>query len=159
MRSFYSVAVIALAVAIGGCGTAPKRPAFNGSDQVQQFDAQAIVGTWNVTVLNALEGEQVSSVVYTYKSDGSWQASVKQVASGMEILAEGVGRWEVSGEQIIGTVDDVQVVSDNPLVKLMSGLMKTAVKKSSGSMNPYEISDSQMIWVTDDGQAMQLDRL
>ncbi len=151
--------IVIATVFLAGCGTPPKRPAFTAADNVQGFEAADIVGNWQVTILNALEGEQASSVIYTYESSGAWIVEVKQNASGMDMQVDGVGRWTVEGESLVVVVDDVQVNSSNSLVKLMSGMMKGVVEKSSGNINPYEISDNQMIWLTEHGQALQLDRI
>jgi len=158
MQKLIAALTVAVVAITAGCGTPPKRPAFEAQDQVQQFDASDIVGEWDVTILNALEGEQVSSVVYTYEADGRWLSTVKQNASGLDLLAEGVGRWEAREEELFITMDDVQIISDNPLVKMMSGMMKGFIEKSAGSVNPYEITDNRMVWLTEHGQALQLDR-
>lgn len=158
MNKRLGIVFISSAVALAGCMTAPKRPDFSAPDQVQQIDPQAIVGTWNVTVLNALEGEQVDSAVYTYNADGSWLSAVSNDASGFAMEAKGVGRWEVRGEEVFVTMDDVEIISDNPMAKLIGGMMKGMIEKTAGSINPYEMTSDRMVWLTDDNQALQFDR-
>ncbi len=159
MNKRLGIIFISSAVALTGCMTAPKRPDFSAPDQVQQIDPQAVVGTWNVTVLNALEGEQVDSAVYTYEADGSWLSTVSNDAAGFAMEAKGIGRWLVRGEEVVVTMDDIEIISDSPLAKLLGGMMKGIIKKSAGSINPYEITPDRMVWLTDENQALQFDRM
>jgi len=97
MKSLIAVLSISLTVTIAGCGTmsTPTRPAYDAPDLVQAFDSADIVGTWKVTVLNPLEGEQVSSLVYTYEADGKWLFQVEQNTAQLEMVIEGYGSWEI----------------------------------------------------------------
>lgn len=159
MNRMLGLIFVSATVALSGCITTPKRPDFSAPDQVQLFDSQAIVGSWNVTVLNALEGEQVDSAVYTYNSDGSWLSTVSNDAAGFAMEAKGIGRWEARGEEVFMTMDDVEIISDNPMAKLIGGMMKGMIEKMAGSVNPYEITADRMVWFTDDKQALQFDRM
>lgn len=159
MNKRLAIVVVSAAALLSACMTAPKRPDFSAPDQIQQFDPQAIVGTWNVTALNGLEGEQMDSAVYTYSADGSWLSVVRHDASGFAMEAKGIGRWEVRGEEVFVTMDDVELISDNPMAKLIGGMLKSMIEKMAGSANPYEITHERMVWITDDKQALQFDRM
>ncbi len=146
-------------VLIISCGSTPERPEFTATDQVRQFDPQSIVGKWNATILNALEGEQLDSAQYTFDEDGTWSSLVQNTSSGINIGVAGSGKWVVQGEEVIMTVEDTSIISSNPLAKAMGGMMKRVVEKTTGRINPYEISVDRIVWVSEHDQAMQLDRI
>jgi len=143
------------------CASAPKMQPYAEPDNVGTINPGDIVGEWRAKVINsgaASDDQPVTS--YTFQEDGTWLATVKSGAeSGIDFEMEGNGTWTIEGEMLRSVVKEVRNVSDNTLSNIMTGIIRKGMEKNTNAVNPYSVTANQIIWVAENGTAMQLDRM
>lgn len=156
----WSLFLLAVIYFTTSCGTAPKRPAYNGSDTVGALESAPFVGNWKYTILNpSVEQERNFNATYRFNPDGSFTANA-EVTSDFPMKMESVGTWKVDGEMFVLSVEDIKETSGNEIAALALSFTKGWMQKQSGAMNPYSISSNQIVMVSPEhGSALQLDRL
>jgi len=154
--------VLLLSLGLAACASSPpKRTPYSGPDNVGAADPSALIGIWSGRVLNPIEGENedIESAVYSYAQDGSWTAKVVSNGNrGFPFEMRGVGVWSAEGDMYNIQVQDVEFISDNPAMKLMSKILSKQFRKQSGNSNPYEISANRIVMVSEHQQAIELTR-
>lgn len=160
-RTLASIAVaVTLFAGLFACAsTPPSRTLYTGVDRVDIVTVQNLVGNWSARILNPLEGEQLDSARYSFENNGVWTGQVTSSKNDMMIEMQSVGKWRIEGSEILTTIDDTKVVTDNAIARIMSSFLESAIKKSTGRVNPYEITANRIVWVSEHGQALELTRL
>jgi len=159
-----SLAVTAACVVfLSACGTPPKRAPYEGPDQVGAINASDFVGQWDGRILNPIADENDNTLVYEFISDGTFKTTMipggQQQAALGDMRFEGAGTWQAQGEQLFTKTNSVAEVTGNSYGKIMQSIVNSFVSKQSGSVNPYEVSTNQIIFVHEDtGSATLLRR-
>ena len=150
-------------IALSACSFSgpPKREVYTGKDQVGQISKDMIVGNWEVTILNPIEGEQADyKPIAHYSADGTLTMDAKFDTGGMgEMALEVSGTWQIEGDKITQVAKDVREKSGGSMammVKLFKGMM---LRNGNANLNVYEASASRLLMVSDDGQAQELNRV
>ena len=148
-----------LTLVITGCGSSQERPKYNEPDTVGAVSADAFVGTWRYTVLNpAVPEENDIQTVYTFNADGTFVGLSKPKEITME--TKSTGTWKVAGDSLIISVEKIEELSGDPIASLAVAITKGLIRKQTGTMNPYAISQNQIvISSTQNDMAIRLDRI
>lgn len=153
------VLLCAFSLGLTACGTtSPKPEPYSGPDEVGTPNASDIVGDWRVSFVNqGLESE--AEYFYTFTEDGQWLSRVRSLPdSAINYEMEGTGTWQIQGQMVSVNVQEIVDVSGNNISKIMTKLIKSNMRKTS-TANPYSVSQNQIIWVAENGVAIQLDRI
>lgn len=162
LRHLSIVLLAAIFAICSSCGSPPKRPAYEGADNVGAIDASIFPGTWRQTILNPVEGEETADVVISFTADGQAKVVSKAVGDdGYQIgNFEGIGTWKVVGDTVVMDMKDMKETSGNQIAGLALIVMKGMMKKTSGSANPMEMNRNMIIWSYENSdQVIRLDRI
>ncbi len=137
----------------------PKRTAYTGADTVDTVDPSMFLGTWDVRILNPIEGEEDYSMVITYKEDGTMEANSEGGQEGMRMAFRMLGRWTIEGDVINQTMESIEETSGNSMAAFLKPILNSNKKNASGSANVYDSSADRLILVSvEQGQAQELTR-
>ena len=90
------------------------RPEYTGEDTVGAVDADSLVGTWQVAVVNKAEIEPGIDVVMRLNSDGSFGADAKYDFGGLgKYDLDIAGTWVVDDEMVTLITESVEETSGN----------------------------------------------
>lgn len=155
--------VLLVVMALSACVSTspPKREVYTGKDQVGQINKDMIMGDWEVTILNPIEGEQGEfKPVAHYSPDGSLLMDAKFNSGGVgDIELEVIGTWAVEGDTVKQVATDIREKSGGAVgmvLKLFKGMV---LKNSNAVFNVYEASANRLLVVSDDGQAQEFNRV
>lgn len=155
-------AVLLVTIALSACMSMgePKRDAYTGKDQVGQITKDMIIGDWEITILNPIEGEQREVKAKThYMADGSLTVDAA-FESGMGVVElEVIGNWTIEGDKIKQVATDVREKSESSIGILIKVFKKLMLKNNNTELNLYEASANRLLIVADDGQAQEYHRL
>lgn len=155
-------AVLLVTIALSACMSMgePKRDAYTGKDQVGQITKDMIIGDWEITILNPIEGEQREVKANThYMADGSLTVDAA-FESGMGVVElEVIGNWTIEGDKIKQVATDVREKSESSIGILIKVFKKLMLKNNNTELNVYEASANRLLIVADDGQAQEYHRL
>lgn len=155
-------AVLLVTIALSACmsmGT-PKRDVYTGKDQVGQITKDMIIGDWEITILNPIEGEQheIKPVAH-YMSDGSLTVDA-EFESGMGVVElEVIGNWTIEGDRVKQVATDVREKTESSIgimIKAFKGLM---LRNNNTVLNLYEASANRLLVVSEEGEAQEFNRL
>lgn len=101
---------------------------------------------------------------YELKNDGSISAKLLPPPSQSEQLGpmefRGTGSWQTLGDVVVLKHENIEEVTGNKMGGFMAKVINRFANKSSGEINPYDVSDNRMIWVHNDtGEARLFERL
>jgi len=152
-------------VLISGCATTktPQRAIYNGVDAIDTVDPQQLVGVWDVTPLNPLDGQLSQSTRIHYKADGSlvgrleWKDDERAEFGDMTF---GVfGTWRIEAGAVVH--DDIRMLerSGSEIGDLISSVINNSERNLAGSADIQQLSATRVIMLGTDGAAMQYDRV
>jgi len=146
------------------CGAPPERQPYQGEDRVGAVSPEQFVGNWNVRILNPIADEDKGTIRYSMSSTGAFVSTVVPPNEQAEALGpmqfKGTGIWRIDGDRVYSQIDSFEETTGNPYGGLMKAFMNTFKSRMSGTVNPYEVSQNRMIFVSDDGgQATLLERM
>lgn len=150
---------------VAGCATfspPPPRPAYTGTDIVDQIDPASLVGSWKMRVLNPRPDEKLPDQTIQINADGTAVARLTNMPEmeEMGLEFESSSNWEVSGDIITTSNVSVKEVSGNSLGSLMTSIANTQSRKMSGSANVMEASSDRMVWAwSEDGTVVEYVRV
>lgn len=160
----YAVVFVGSLVLIG-CATPsqPQRTAYSGTDNVDTVSSAMMVGKWNVSILNPIEGEEtIKEVKVNYLADGTvTMTTLSQTSSGPmgTVALEMAGSWKIEGDNVWQQLDSIKETSGNTMAKFLVGMMGNFKHKFSGTANVYEASSNRLVLVSEEGQAQELIRI
>jgi len=151
--------ISALLLTASGCGTTPpKRNAYPGSDLVTSVNKNALVGTWQATILNPLEFETDISTVITLNADSTFLSKTDvppKYDGDPGVSMESSGRWQVADGTLM--YSDVKIekseikkpddVGDDPQSQALweqatGGLMQFAANATTSYLNNQNAEDN-----------------
>ena len=115
-----------LAACAGVGGPPPKRPPVQVTDQVQQVDRSAVVGTWTCRELNPYAEVPAQNSTVTYDADGSFIARARYEAGaappfgGMSVVT--TGKWSVENDRIVTSDVNSQASSPDAFTNMLAGV-------------------------------------
>ncbi len=124
-----------LASCAGMAGPPPARPPVQVSDQVQQVDRGAVVGTWNCRELNPYAEVPAQNSTVTYAADGTFIAKAHYDAGaappfgGMSVLT--TGKWSVENDRIVTSDVNTQASSPDAFTNVIAGVASTFANNMS----------------------------
>ena len=138
--------------------------AYSGADAVTTFDAAQLVGVWNITPLNPLEGEGNVKAIIEYRADGTLLGQSEPTGQGTaalgELKFETTGNWAIDGELVAHSNLEIKEVTGNKLAGVLGSIIRNASRNVAAQANIYELTSDRMVMVgTTDGQAMAYDRI
>lgn len=165
--NYRSIAVaLAASTLLAACATfspPPPRPAYTGSDAVDQLDPSGIVGTWSMRVLNPREGEELPDQVMRFNADGTAVGQMKNLPGLGELddlEFQSTGNWTIAGDIVTTSNIKVEEVSGNGLGGFMTAIVNSQSKKMAGTANVMEASADRMVWAwSGDGTVMEYTRI
>ena len=119
-------ATAALAACSGIAGPPPKRPAVQVSDQVQQVDRAAIVGTWTCREVNPYAEVPAQNSTVSYDADGGFISKARYDAGatppfgGMSVVT--TGKWTVENDRIVTSDVNSQASSPDAFTNMLAGV-------------------------------------
>lgn len=140
----------------------PPRPAYTGTDTIDQVDPASLVGNWKMRVLNPRPDEKLPEQTIQINADGTAIARLTNMPEmeDMGLEFESSSNWEVSGDTITTSNISVKEVSGNNLGSLMTSIANTQSKKMAGSANVMEASPDRMVWAwSEDGTVVEYVRI
>lgn len=147
-------------VLLSACSTPQKRQVYSAPDNVGTINTAIFPGEWQQTMLNPLEGEETADVKMSFSADGTMKIVSQSKTMPETGVFEATGVWEVSGDRFRMDMTDMKEVSGNKLAAMALTFVRNMTKKTTGTANPYEISQNRIVWLIEDsGQAVQLDRI
>lgn len=159
-RTVLLPAVCVLVILVAGCNTTPPpRPAYNGPDRISTVQPAMLVGSWQVRVLNPVQGEVSNNVTVKYTADGGVVMETVGKEMGMEMSLRMIGRWSASGDTITQTLESIEDMSGKPMNALLRPFMGRLKTRASGTANIYEATRDRVVLVSEHGQAQELTRL
>lgn len=156
--------IVLLVTSLGGCATTtgPSVPPYTGADSVTEATPNAFIGSWDLTILNPRDGQETHPTVVNYNGNGDFSGTITPTGQSVAILGDAdlimTGTWSTDNGFL--THHDVQMSSsgDNPLASFMTSLMNGMASNLGGTADIYELSDSHVILVAEDGVATRYDR-
>lgn len=150
----------AICLLSAGCSlTPPTRTPYSGADTVGEINPDMLLGSWNVRVLNPLEGEEGNQTDASYHADGTVVVNSRSNNEGMSLAMRMLGRWRIEGDMVMLSMESIEETSGNAMAALMIPMLNSYKDRANGSANVYESSDGRLIMVvTDGGQAQELTR-
>ena len=156
MKSVLSYGLCLLITVASGCATSPpKRTPYGGVDNVDTVDAAGLIGTWNMRVLNPVEGEESAMASITLNPDGTTSGTSRVNAAGQEMTIEMTGTWSVDGEYLVTTLQSTEETSGNALAQLAQGLMSAMAKNRTSRGDVFELSANRIVIVDIDTRQAQ----
>lgn len=152
--------VVFCALLLTGCSSlkAPQRPDYTGADNVTTAMATQLIGTWIVSDLNPYPGNESQTTTIEYRDDGTVRGTMIPGDKGMEAFGkmefELTGNWILNGDIVSHENVTMSSTSDNAMADLVSNIINSRPAITS-TANIYELSDSRMILVGSDGNAME----
>lgn len=145
---------------LGGCAISPpERSPYGGTDNVDTINANSLVGTWNISVLNPIEGEENTNATITLNADGSSSGISRGMAGGQELVIEMKGSWSVDGEYLVTTMESTAETTGNAIAKLAQELVSTMVNNRQSRGDVFELAANRVVIVdTETRQAQQWTR-
>lgn len=156
--------LIVTAIVVSGCSSLkpPVRPDYTGTDQVTMAKPAQLLGTWTVIDLNPYPESDPQSVTIEYKQDGSVHGLI--IPQGESAAALGymkfnlTGFWQLDGDTINHTKLEMESAGDNNQLGSFISKMVSKHQSVSGQANIFEISESRIVMVGRDGNAMEYTR-
>jgi hypothetical protein len=141
----------------------PQRDTYTGQDLVGDVDAEQIIGVWDVSPLNPLEGQAQQHTRIRYKQDGRVIGKLHWPDDDEDSLGEMTfglkGFWHIDGENIEHTDVHMREVSGSKHGELISSIINNSQRGLVNRANVHELTADRMIMVGSDGVAMLYDRL
>ncbi len=156
--------LIALAVVLTGCATtsAPSVPPYSGTDQITEASSDAFLGEWDLTILNPRKGQETNPTTVTYNANGLFTGLISPTGQSASILGNDklgmTGSWSVAGGLLRHESVEVSSSGDNAVASFMASLMNNVSQDIGGTANIYELSNSHIVLVGEDGVATRYDR-
>lgn len=153
-------ALLICSLLVTGCSSlkAPVRPDYTGANNVITAEASQLIGTWVVTDLNPYPGSETQTTTIEYRDDGTVIGTMNPRGEGMEALGEMefklFGNWVLDGDIVTHQNVTINVNSDNAMAGIISQVMNSRPAVAN-TANIYELSDSRMVMVGSDGNAME----
>lgn len=159
-RTLLLPAICAAAIVLAGCNTTPPpRPAYDGPDRVTTVQPAMLVGSWQVRVLNPIQGEDKNNVTVKYTADGGVVMETVGNEMGMDMSLRMIGRWSANGDTITQTLESIEDTSGKPMNALLRPFMGRLKTRASGTANVFEATRDRVVLVSEHGQAQELTRL
>ena len=158
------LAALSLSVSIcltsTGCSLGPPtRTPYVGVDSVGEISPNMLVGSWDVRVLNPIEGEERNQTDAHYKQDGTVVINSSSNNEGMSLAMRMTGRWRIEGDMVMLTMESIEETSGNAMAALMMPMLNSMKDRATGSANVFESGDGRLVMVaTEGGQAQELTR-
>lgn len=154
-----TIAVVMLA----GCATTRDRiSVYTGADSVADIEASAFVGTWDMTILNPREGQEVNPTIVTYSDDGSFNSVITPEEVSSSALGNAPlnlsGNWSTADGVVSHHNVELSAGGDDPAASFITQLLNSISRDFGGSANVYEVSATHVILVGEDGVATRYDR-
>jgi len=163
LKKITSLLVIFTTLLLTACGSAPKREPYSGPDNIGAVDANLIVGQWRMTIVNPVGKENDNNISYNFLADGSFTSEVTFSEEQTEALGpmkfEGKGTWSVQGDKVVAKTNSINETTGSTFGALMKAVVSASAAKSTGEMNPVEMSSDRIVWVHPNGIANMLERL
>ncbi|MEM7256050.1 MAG: glycoside hydrolase family 43 C-terminal domain-containing protein [Pseudomonadota bacterium] len=141
---------------LGGCAISPpERSPYGGTDNVDTVSADSLVGTWNISVLNPIEGEENTSATITLNADGTTTGTSRGVAGGQEMVIEMNGTWSVDGEYLVTTMESTAETSGSAIAKLAQELVSNMMKNRKARGDVFELSANRVVIVDSETRQAQ----
>ncbi len=149
-----------LCVLSAGCSmTPPTRTPYAGADSVGQISPEMLVGSWDVRVLNPLEGEEGNRTDVRYNSDGTVVMNSSSNNEGMPLAMRMTGRWRIEGDMVMLTMESIEETSGSAMASFLMPILNSYKDRANGSANVYESGADRLVMVTTEGgQAQELTR-
>ena len=154
------LAALLLSASIGvlasGCSlTPPPRTPYAGADTVGEINSDMLLGSWNVRVLNPLEGEENNQSDMRFNSDGTMVMNSSINNEGMPFAMRMTGRWSVAADLVTMAVESVEETSGSPMAGFLAPMLDSYKDRMVGSANVYEASANRIVLVTGEGDMAQ----
>lgn len=145
-----------LVATLNGCAiTPPERSPYGGVDNVAELSADSFTGTWNINVLNPIEGEENAQASITLNADGTSSGTSRVNAGGQNMVIEMTGTWSVDGEYLVTTLESTEETSGNALAQLAQGLVSSMIKNRTSRGDVFELSSNRVVIVDSDTRQAQ----
>ena len=152
--------VITTACSISG---PPQRDTYTGQDLVGDVDAEQIIGVWDVSPLNPLEGQPQQRTRIRYKQNGrvigklQWpddrETSIGDMTFGFN------GNWHVDGEYIVHADVRMREISGSAYGDIISSMTNNSQRNLASRANVHELTADRVIMLGTDGVAMRYERI
>jgi len=139
----------------------PRQTAYEGVDQISDFNGEQIVGLWRVTALNPLANSGSRITLIEYKPDGTVVGNIEPSGESAKL---GFGKLRLNGEWSVGNGvvvhREVKMTSesDSELGELIANIVNSSSRNLGGKADVFELSANRIVMVGSDGAAMQYDR-
>lgn len=140
-----------------------KRDTYTGQDLVGDVDAELIIGVWDVSPLNPLDGQPQQRTRIRYKQNGRvigklhWpddrEASIGDMAFGFN------GNWHVDGEYIVHADVRMRELSGSEYGDAISSIVNNSQRSLASRANVHMLTAELLLMVGTDGVAMRYDRV
>ena len=162
IHTFYIASTLLITTACTIPGP-PQRDTYTGLDSVGDVDAQQIIGVWDVSPLNPLEGQPQQRTRIRYKQGGKvigklhWpdesKASIGDMTFGLN------GNWHVDGEYIVHTDVRMRELSGSEFGDVISSMVNNSQRNLASRANVHKLTAELMLMVGTDGVAMRYERV
>lgn len=139
-----------------------ERPAYTGTDQVQEITKNMIIGEWTAEILNPIPGEEIiKSIRSTYNEDGTLLMIIHTENEGgvMPMTFELRGTWTIKNKKIVQKLDKVEETSGNVFAAIAASFANGMRDKQAGIIDVFQAKSSTLILVGEAGQAQELTRV
>lgn len=156
MKSFYTASLCLFITTLSACAISPpERSPYGGADNIDTVSAESLVGTWNVSVLNPIEGEENTQTSITLNADGTTSGTSSVNATGQQMVIEMTGTWSVDGEYLVTTLESTEETSGNALAQLAQGLVSSLIKNRTSRGDVFELSANRAVIVDNETRQAQ----
>jgi hypothetical protein len=143
-------------ITLTGCAvTPPERPVYGGTDNVEAISAESLVGTWTMSVLNPIPGEENTQATITLNADGTSTGTSRSTSGGQDFEFTMNGTWSVDGEYLVTTMENVSESSGGALAKLTQDLVSVMMKNRKARGDVFELSPNRLVIVDNETRQAQ----